>query len=384
MIERWLRKPLAEFVNLRTDEVTLQDGKEYRRVTVRLKSRGIEPRDQILGSQVKTKRQYRIRPNELLVAEIDAKAGGYGIVPPELDGAVVSGHYFTYEIDETRLDHRFLGLWLKTEDPLRQLQPFVRGALNYAAVRAYDFPKIEIPLPPLPEQQRIAGQLEHALRRLKEARQLHDSIEEEQREFLCAHARELADGAPRRPLREVAPLLRRPIEIKEDGVYPELGIRSFGRGTFHKPALTSEAVGTKRLFRIEPGDLLFSNVFSWEGAIAVSQKADTGRCGSHRFITCVPRPDMAAPEFLCFWFLGEEGMAQIRAASPGAAGRNRTLGLTKLAEMRVPVPPIEAQKAFTRLHDYIRSTATLHRDFIAETNALQATLLDQAFRGNLL
>lgn len=35
-----------------------------------------------------------------------------------------------------------------------------------------------------------------------------------------------------RPLREIAPLVRRPIETSPDQFYPEVGIRSFGRGVF--------------------------------------------------------------------------------------------------------------------------------------------------------
>lgn len=79
----------------------------------------------------------------------------------------------------------------------------------------------------------------------------------------------------------------------------------------------------------------------------------------------------------------KEGMAHIRAASPGAAGRNRTLELNKLAEIPVPVPPIALQQTFSRLCNQLESAATLQRDFPAELEALQSSLLDQAFSGNL-
>jgi hypothetical protein len=42
-----------------------------------------------------------------------------------------------------------------------------------------------------------------------------------------------------------------------DASYPELGIRSFFKGTFHKPHLSALEIGSKRVFWIEPGDLLF-------------------------------------------------------------------------------------------------------------------------------
>ena len=72
---------------------------------------------------------------------------------------------------------------------------------------------------------------------------------------------------------EVAPLVRRPVEIDLDAAYPELGVRSFGRGTFHKPELPGVEVGNKKLFRICAGDLVFNIVFAWEGAVATGGRS---------------------------------------------------------------------------------------------------------------
>lgn len=150
---------------------------------------------------------------------------------------------------------------------------------------------------------------------------------------------------PKVALADIAPIVRRPVEIRHDQAYPELGIRSFGRGAFHKPPLSGSEVGTKRLFRIEPGDLVFSNVFAWEGAIAVASPADAGRFGSHRFITCVVDGDRANATFLKLYLTASpEGRAQVLQASPGGAGRNRTLGVEKMGQIRVPLPPLAEQQ----------------------------------------
>lgn len=147
-------------------------------------------------------------------------------------------------------------------------------------------------------------------------------------------------------LGDVAPIVRRAVDIQPHHSYPELGIRSFGKGTFHKPPLTGAEVGSKRLFRIEPGDLVFSNVFAWEGAIAVASPKDGGRYGSHRFMTCVVDSSRACAEYLKFYLtVSEDGKEQIRRASPGGAGRNRTLGVEKLGQIMVPLPPVEMQRA---------------------------------------
>ncbi|MGH3851077.1 MAG: hypothetical protein ACRDRT_15525, partial [Pseudonocardiaceae bacterium] len=55
-------------------------------------------RDIVPGTAIKTKKQQVVRAGEVLVAEIDAKVGGFGVIPGELDGAIVSSHYFTFEI----------------------------------------------------------------------------------------------------------------------------------------------------------------------------------------------------------------------------------------------------------------------------------------------
>jgi type I restriction enzyme S subunit len=132
------------------------------------------------------------------------------------------------------------------------------------------------------------------------------------------------------PMQKVAPIIRRPAKIIAKNQYPELGIRSFGKGTFHKPALNGYNVGTKKLYQIKTGDLIFSNVFAWEGAIAVALPEDNNRYGSHRFISCNCDLDQVLPEFLNFHFLTPEGLEEINRCSPGGAGRNKTLGLRKL------------------------------------------------------
>ena len=180
---------------------------------------------------------------------------------------------------------------------------------------------------------------------------------------------------------EVAPLVRRPVEIDLDGVYPELGVRSFGKGTFHKPDLPCSEVGNKKLFSISAGDLLFNIVFAWEGAVAVAQPKDDGRVGSHRFLSCVPAPDTATVEFLRFHFSTREGLQKLGEASPGGAGRNRTLGLKKLEALRVPVPAIERQHWFDRLQTKAREARAIRASTAKDVEALIPAMLHEIFNG---
>ncbi len=121
-----------------------------------------------------------------------------------------------------------------------------------------------------------------------------------------------------------------------------------------------------------------------KGAIAVARPEDAGRFGSHRFITCVAKPGEIIAQFLRFYFLTNEGLELIRAASPGGAGRNRTLGLDALSNVRVPVPSYELQTRFDALQSEVDNFNHLQTKTTAEFDALLPAIFDQAFKGELL
>ncbi len=84
---------LGDVVAHRKQFINIDDTATYRRPRVQLHAQGIVLRDELPGALIKTKTQQLCRAGELLVAEIDAKVGGFGIVPEGLDGAIVSSHY---------------------------------------------------------------------------------------------------------------------------------------------------------------------------------------------------------------------------------------------------------------------------------------------------
>jgi len=133
------------------------------------------------------------------------------------------------------------------------------------------------------------------------------------------------------------------------------------------------------LFRICSGDLVFNIVFAWEGAVAVAQPTDEGRVGSHRFLTCVPAADTATVEFLRFYFSTSEGLQKLGEASPGGAGRNRTLGLKKLEILEVPVPPISRQHWFDRFQAKAQEARCIRMNTAQDVEALIPAMLHDVF-----
>lgn len=142
---------------------------------------------------------------------------------------------------------------------------------------------------------------------------------------------------------DVLRLERRQVQVDPSERYEEIGVRSFGRGIFHKEPVEGITLGNKRVFKIQPGDLVISNVFGWEGAIAVASQAEAGKIGSHRFMTFVPPDGRIDTSWAAWFFRSEPGLGLIRKASPGSAGRNKTLAVQRFEDLVIPLPPIEEQ-----------------------------------------
>ena len=191
------------------------------------------------------------------------------------------------------------------------------------------------------------------------------------------------ERAEYRPMAEVAPIVRRQVEIDMDGEYPELGARSFGKGIFHKPTLIGAELDWQKLYRVQEDDLVISNIKAWEGAIAVANSRDRDRVGSHRYITCVPKEGLATAGFLCFYLLTEAGLEKVQAASPGSADRNRTLAMKRLEKIEVPVPNYDRQLWFNGLQAKVSAIQQTQADNQTELDALLPAILDKAFRGEL-
>lgn len=378
-MSRWPSVPLGELLKPSSDRVQLDPDQTYAQVTARLWGKGLALRGLVKGSEIAAAQQNRVSTNQFVISKIDARHGAFGIVPAELDGAVVSNDFPAFDVDPEKALPEYVAWVARTAWFIAICKSASEGSTNRVRLKESRFLAQSIPLPSIAEQQAIVARLNVAAvtvaKRGNAAALVAAEVEATLR---AAFVRIIAD-APRVAMGEIAPLVRRPVVIDLDASYPELGVRSFGKGTFHKPSLPGIEVGTKKLFTVEAGDLVFNVVFAWEGAVAVAAEADAGRVGSHRFLTCVPDPDKATSEFLRFWFLGEEGMLALGQASPGGAGRNRTLGIKALEASKVPVPSLDSQLWFDSLQSKARAAKAAQAEATAHLDQLLPAMLNEAF-----
>jgi len=381
-MRRWPNIALAGVCQAAARYETPAVGTIYRQLGVRLWGAGAYERETIDGADTKYSYFNRIEADDLVVNKIWARNGSVAVATPDQAGTYVSTEFPTYQLDRNRIEPSWMRLLTKWRGFWQACDEKAQGTSGKNRIKPQQFLSIDIPLPSLKEQQDIVARIDALAEKTRQVNEHLDAIEADTERLLAVRFRDAISSAPQRPMAEIAPLVRREEEIKLEGSYLELGIRSFGKGTFHKPPLTGAEVGTKRLFRIAPGDLLFSNVFAWEGAIAIAQPVDAGRFGSHRFISCVAEESIASAEFLRYFFLTESGLAKIGEASPGGAGRNRTLGLEKLMAIEVPVPSLAVQRTFNALQAKVAELKAKHAVIRESNAALVSATLERIFQAD--
>lgn len=152
-----------------------------------------------------------------------------------------------------------------------------------------------------------------------------------------------------RRIGDVLSRVRRPVEVEKDVTYREIGIRSHGKGLFHKDEVTGKKLGNKSVFWIEPNCLVLNIVFAWEQAIAKTTDEEIGFIGSHRFPQFKPKNGLVDIDYLLCFFKTLRGKHQLGLASPGGAGRNKTLGQKDFSNTKLLLPPLPEQQKIARI-----------------------------------
>ncbi|WCB92452.1 hypothetical protein DSM104299_01148 [Baekduia alba] len=186
----WRAVPLGEFLTVARRIVTVEDDENYEQVTVRIKGRGLTSRGVVQGTAIATKKQYEVRAGDLLVSKIDARNGGLGLVPPELDNAIVSSDFPAYVIDEDVCLPAYLDIYVKRPVFWEECLLVSEGSTNRVRLVPEQFLELEVELPSLEEQLAIVDAVDLADQAAARAREQRASLEQ----FFESYRRDLFSG----------------------------------------------------------------------------------------------------------------------------------------------------------------------------------------------
>jgi len=378
-VKAWPTVALGDLLSRSTETAAIAPDAEYHEVTIKLWGKGVVSRGKVRGSDVVSVRRA-VCANQLILSKIDARNGAIGMVPPELDGAIVSNDFPSFDFrDLRRCDPAFMG-WLVRSTPFVALcKAASEGTTNRVRIKEDRFLAKQIALPPLAEQQALVARLDALAEKTRQLEAHLDAAERDAEHLLALRFRDAIANAPMRAMAEVAPLVRREVAIDPQASYTELGVRSFYKGTFHRRTVAGSEFTWQKMFRVEAGDLIFSNIMAWEQAIALATPEDHDCVGNHRMLTCVADSEKAVPGFLAYYFMTDDGFAKVYAASPGTAARNRTLIAANLEAIEVPIPPLPIQQSFNRLQTEVAALKAQHAALRTANAALLPATLERVF-----
>jgi type I restriction enzyme S subunit len=104
----WPLVPLEGVLRQDTEYVTELEPRPYKKLSVKLYGRGVVLDTPSDGSLVKMERHQLARAGQVILSEIWGKKGAIGLVPPEGEGALVTSHFFLFNINEAVATHEYL------------------------------------------------------------------------------------------------------------------------------------------------------------------------------------------------------------------------------------------------------------------------------------
>lgn len=150
---------LGEFLKRVKNGINLEDSKHYKRATIRIKNKGVSVRDELLGKNIKTKKQFLISRGQFLMSKIDARNGAFGIVPDELDNGIITGNFWTFNVDKNIVLAEFFRNFTLAPDFIEICKNASTGSTNRKYLNETKFLDIEIHLPAITEQKIILKKL---------------------------------------------------------------------------------------------------------------------------------------------------------------------------------------------------------------------------------
>jgi type I restriction enzyme S subunit len=388
--------PMKAFLKHHKEFFVIDDAKQYKRVTVKLHAQGVVPRDEVYGSQLRTKKQQATKAGDLLVAEIDAKVGGVGIIPPELAGAIVSSHYFLYEIDESICHPKYLEFYIRSGAVEEQFQEFVRGSTNYASIRAHHTFELQIPLPPLNEQRRIVARIEELAALIEEAQGLRVKAQEEAEALTHSTLRTVfCEWVAKAPVTTVDNVCEAIIDnLHSTPEYSDEGypcVRSsdveWGKLDLTNAKRTPEYEYIHRTSRGAPGlgDVVFVREGGGTGKAALVETEEKFSFGQ-RVMMFQPDTGKVDPKFFLFQILSPYIYdEQIAPRIKGSASPHVNIGAIR--QFSFLLPSLTKQRRIVTyldgLQDQMDELAALQDATQAELDVLLPSVLDRAFRGEL-
>lgn len=175
---RYQLRPISDILLRYKDTVSIEDDKEYQQITIQVKNNGIIPRKKLKGINIGTKNQFVIRKNTFVISKIDARNGAYGLVPENLDGAIITGNFWAFTINKNLVYPEYLTYLMRNKFFLTMCKVCSYGSTNRWYLDEDTFMNFKIPIPDKNKlQKKILEKINNCNKEIEKAKQTIENEE---------------------------------------------------------------------------------------------------------------------------------------------------------------------------------------------------------------
>lgn len=349
---------------------------------------------QVQGSDAPSRARQILAAGDVLVSTVRPNLNAVAVVDEHLDGATGSTGFSVLRPNQDELDGRYLFQWVKSPAFINAMVAQATGA-SYPAVSNKIVRSSAIPLPPLPEQRRIAAILDHAdtlrARRRQQDVLLH-SLESAIFQSIFGPESVGPRSWPSMPLKALS------LDGLKNGAYfPKERYSDDGtemvhmadafydlipRGGLRRVSASSEEI---EKYAVIEGDVLIARrSLNYAGAGKPSLAATSSEplLFESSLIRMRLDPSLILKEYL-FGVLSSENFRRTRLSKIVTGTTIFGVSQSNMGELAIPIPPMELQNRYRNILTECRKMSPGIHTFASELDDLFASLQSRAFRGEM-
>jgi type I restriction enzyme S subunit len=394
----WPVVPLGEVLEPACRSEAIDPQATYNILGAHWYARGLYTKDTLTGAEIRADKLYRVRKGDFVYNRLFAWKGSFAVATKDDHACYVSSEFPCFTIKQDRLDSQYLWRYFSQESVWAKALDLSEGGTPTSRNRLKEERLLEmtIPLPPLTEQRRIVARIEELTAKIQQARSLRQETVDE--------AEDLLDSVIEATFTKIESVERKPLAALTSKIgsgstpmggrafYPSYGV-TFIRSmnvrmrqfqwdniVFIDKATHEAMNGTQ----VRPNDVLLNITGASIGRVACAP-TDLVEANVNQHVAIIRPLEALDPRYLMYWISQPAVQEFINKEQKGATRQ----GFTKeqIGAFEIPVLPLAEQRNVVNFLDTLQAKVNSLKDLqtqtIVELGALQPSILDKAFKGEL-
>lgn len=310
-------------------------------------------------------------------------------VPESARGATFGGFITALRANSELIEPRYLYRWFSSPRTQATVRSFGRQTTNISNLDFARCLNMEVPLPDIAEQRRIAQVLDHVDSLRAKRREAIDLLDDLSQSIFIEMFGDPAHNSKKWPMRKIGDLIESASygtseKASETGDLPVLrmgnitysGQVDLGDLKFMDRASTNEK------YLIRRGDVLFNRTNSADlvGKSAIYRGND--ELAYAGYLVRVRTNESNNPEYLAAFLNTRYAKRVLRGMCKSIVGM-ANINARELQGIDIAEPPLHLQVEFAKRIEGVESLRSIHKHHLAELDALFASLQSRALRGDL-